>query len=104
MELAVAALHLASATPAGFLGVQDRFGRLAPGYRANMVALAPGQSAHSPAGWPERKASIERAVRYSIGQETAGCRAVRIGGLAENRARDRGRRLQRRGHPCGKCS
>ena len=36
-----AALRLASATPAGFLGLQDRLGRLAPGYRADMVALDP---------------------------------------------------------------
>jgi N-acetylglucosamine-6-phosphate deacetylase len=35
------ALALASASPAAFLGVDDRLGRLAPGYRADMVALDP---------------------------------------------------------------
>jgi N-acetylglucosamine-6-phosphate deacetylase len=35
------ALHLAAAAPAGFLGVQDWLGHLAPGYRADMVALDP---------------------------------------------------------------
>jgi N-acetylglucosamine-6-phosphate deacetylase len=33
------ALRLASLSPAAFLGVDDRLGRLAPGYRADMVAL-----------------------------------------------------------------
>jgi N-acetylglucosamine-6-phosphate deacetylase len=35
------ALRFASANPAVFLGVDDRLGRLAPGYRADMVALDP---------------------------------------------------------------
>ncbi|MGC2203294.1 MAG: N-acetylglucosamine-6-phosphate deacetylase [Stellaceae bacterium] len=35
------ALRLASASPAAFLGVDDRLGHLAPGYRADMVALDP---------------------------------------------------------------
>jgi N-acetylglucosamine-6-phosphate deacetylase len=37
------ALRLASATPAAFLGVADRLGRLAAGYRADMVALDPAE-------------------------------------------------------------
>jgi N-acetylglucosamine-6-phosphate deacetylase len=35
------ALRLASASPAAFLGIDDWLGRLAPGYRADMVALDP---------------------------------------------------------------
>jgi N-acetylglucosamine-6-phosphate deacetylase len=35
------ALRLASASPAAFLGIEDRLGHLAPGYRADMVALDP---------------------------------------------------------------
>ena len=35
------ALTLASAAPAAFLGLDRRLGRLAPGYRADMVALDP---------------------------------------------------------------
>jgi N-acetylglucosamine-6-phosphate deacetylase len=35
------ALRFASLSPAAFLGVDDRLGRLAPGYRADMVALDP---------------------------------------------------------------
>jgi N-acetylglucosamine-6-phosphate deacetylase len=35
------ALRFASLTPAAFLGVDDRLGRFAPGYRADMVALDP---------------------------------------------------------------
>ncbi len=35
------ALSLASASPAAFLGIDDRLGHLAPGYRADMVALDP---------------------------------------------------------------
>jgi N-acetylglucosamine-6-phosphate deacetylase len=34
-------LRLASAAPAAFLGIADRLGHLAPGYRADMVALDP---------------------------------------------------------------
>jgi N-acetylglucosamine-6-phosphate deacetylase len=40
MSLA-AALRLASAAPASFLGIEDRLGHLMPGYRADMVALEP---------------------------------------------------------------
>ncbi len=36
-----AALRLASAAPAGFLGIEDRLGHLRAGYRADMVALDP---------------------------------------------------------------
>jgi N-acetylglucosamine-6-phosphate deacetylase len=36
-----AALRFASLEPARFLGIDDRLGRLAPGYRADMVALNP---------------------------------------------------------------
>jgi N-acetylglucosamine-6-phosphate deacetylase len=36
------ALRMASRHPAEFLGLGDRLGRLAPGYRADLVALAPG--------------------------------------------------------------
>ena len=36
-----AALRLASTAPAAFLGVADRLGHLAPGYRADLVALDP---------------------------------------------------------------
>ena len=35
------ALRFASANPARFLGLDDKLGRLAPGYRADMVAFAP---------------------------------------------------------------
>jgi N-acetylglucosamine-6-phosphate deacetylase len=35
------ALHFVSLAPAAFLGVDNRLGRLAPGYRADMVALDP---------------------------------------------------------------
>jgi len=35
------ALSLASASPAAFLGIDDRLGHLAPRYRADMVALDP---------------------------------------------------------------
>ena len=37
------ALRLASAAPAAFLGIADRLGHLAPGYRADMVALDPAE-------------------------------------------------------------
>jgi N-acetylglucosamine-6-phosphate deacetylase len=36
------ALRFASAEPAGFLGLGAMLGRLAPGYRADMVAFDPG--------------------------------------------------------------
>jgi N-acetylglucosamine-6-phosphate deacetylase len=36
------ALRFASAHPAQFLGLGDRLGRLAPGFRADMVALDGG--------------------------------------------------------------
>ena len=35
------ALRFASANPAGFLGLGDKLGRLAPGYRADIVAFEP---------------------------------------------------------------
>ena len=35
------ALRLAGPAPAGFLGLDDRLGQLAPGYRADMVAIDP---------------------------------------------------------------
>jgi N-acetylglucosamine-6-phosphate deacetylase len=35
------ALRMASATPAAFLGLSDKLGRLAPGLRADLVAFAP---------------------------------------------------------------
>ena len=38
------ALRLAATAPATFLGVADRLGHLAPGYRADMVALDPAES------------------------------------------------------------
>jgi N-acetylglucosamine-6-phosphate deacetylase len=37
------ALRLASAAPAGFLGLGDRLGHLRPGYRADIVALDPAE-------------------------------------------------------------
>ena len=37
------ALRLASAAPAAFLGLDGRLGRLAPGYRADIVALDPAE-------------------------------------------------------------
>jgi N-acetylglucosamine-6-phosphate deacetylase len=37
-----AALHMASRAPAEFLGLGDRLGRVAPGYRANLVLLDDG--------------------------------------------------------------
>jgi N-acetylglucosamine-6-phosphate deacetylase len=37
----IEAVRLASASPAAFLGVDDWLGRLAPGYRADLVALDP---------------------------------------------------------------
>jgi N-acetylglucosamine-6-phosphate deacetylase len=37
------ALRLASKNPADFIGVGDRLGQLAPGYRADMVAFDPGK-------------------------------------------------------------
>ena len=38
-----AALRLASAAPAAFLGLADRLGHLAPGYRADIIALDPAE-------------------------------------------------------------
>src|SRR3954471_13308188 len=38
-----AALRFASSHPAAFLGLDHRLGRLAPGYRADMVAIAPDE-------------------------------------------------------------
>jgi N-acetylglucosamine-6-phosphate deacetylase len=38
-----AALRLASAAPAAFLGLAGRLGRLAPGYRADLVAFDPAE-------------------------------------------------------------
>ena len=38
------ALRFASAHPADFLGLGDRLGQLAPGYRADMVAFEPAIS------------------------------------------------------------
>jgi N-acetylglucosamine-6-phosphate deacetylase len=38
-----AALRLAAAAPAAFLGLGTRLGHLAPGYRADIVALEPGE-------------------------------------------------------------
>ena len=35
------ALALASANPAAFLGLSDRLGHIAPGYRADLVAFEP---------------------------------------------------------------
>ncbi|TMJ32257.1 MAG: hypothetical protein E6G88_03540, partial [Alphaproteobacteria bacterium] len=35
------AIGLATEAPARFLGIADRLGRLAPGYRGDMVALDP---------------------------------------------------------------
>jgi N-acetylglucosamine-6-phosphate deacetylase len=35
------ALFLASAAPAAFLGLADRLGHIAPGWRADLVALEP---------------------------------------------------------------
>jgi N-acetylglucosamine-6-phosphate deacetylase len=35
------ALQLASAAPADFLGLGDRLGRIAPGYRADLIAFEP---------------------------------------------------------------
>jgi N-acetylglucosamine-6-phosphate deacetylase len=35
------ALQFASAAPADFLGLGDRLGRIAPGYRADLIALEP---------------------------------------------------------------
>jgi N-acetylglucosamine-6-phosphate deacetylase len=37
------ALRLATDAPARFLGVSDRLGRLAPGYRADLVVLDPDE-------------------------------------------------------------
>ncbi|MBO0738700.1 MAG: N-acetylglucosamine-6-phosphate deacetylase [Alphaproteobacteria bacterium] len=39
----IAALHLASAAPAAFLGIEHWLGHLAPGYRADMAALDPAE-------------------------------------------------------------
>lgn len=36
------ALAMASRTPAAFLGLDGELGRVAPGYRADLVALGPG--------------------------------------------------------------
>lgn len=35
------AIHLATRTPAEFLGLSDRLGRIAPGYRADLIAVEP---------------------------------------------------------------
>lgn len=53
------ALRLATAAPAAFLGLADRFGHLGPGYRADMVALDPGD--------------IRALGTWVAGREFAGC-------------------------------
>ena len=44
------ALRLASHTPAQFLGMGDRLGRIAPGYRADLVTFQP-DDIHVTATW-----------------------------------------------------
>ncbi len=42
-----AALNMASLVPAAFLGLDGELGRIAPGYRANLVLLDPGLNVRS---------------------------------------------------------
>ena len=60
------ALSYASLEPAAFLGIADRFGRIAPGYQADMVAFEPGNIdilRTCFAGiWEERAPGLEQAA------------------------------------------
>jgi N-acetylglucosamine-6-phosphate deacetylase len=69
------ALRFASAHPAGFLGVADKLGRLAPGYRADVAAIDPerievldtwvaGKASANPSpGWSAAQAGRRRRSR-----------------------------------------